>query len=161
MKKILTLNATVNDHGAAYALHEAMSTVALNHAHVIEASTVSMYDYDENFPEYDGDFHDDQTLFKVMRALQQAGKEQGREISAEDAQDIIRVLLNCGILFRERRPNVTKNEKCTDPECALCREGTHVTPDMDAFSVVLNQEPLQPLYKLPEELKRTPPMYNA
>lgn len=47
----------------------------------------------------DREYHDDETLGKVRSALLDSG------VSDLDSFEVIRVLQNAGILFRERRPN--------------------------------------------------------
>lgn len=47
----------------------------------------------------DKTYHDEDTMFKVFAAVEDAG------FSTEESNDIIDSLFNAGILFRERVPN--------------------------------------------------------
>jgi hypothetical protein len=98
-RKIVSFNATIDTKiEDVNKVYEQLSQLALDTAHLTEHVMVSTYDYvdkpDEGFP---GDYYNEMTLFRVYKALRVGFDEYS-------ANEIIRILQEAGVLFREQKP---------------------------------------------------------
>lgn len=95
---ITSLSIVCSDLGQADRAFAKLSATALDLSHDSVSQMVSKHKYDTDDDEEQGeDYHDDQTLVKVLKTLHEAG------YSMDSGYHIMNMLLNVGIVFRERR----------------------------------------------------------
>lgn len=96
---IISLSVVASDLPQADRAFAKMSATGLDLSHDSVSQMVSKHKYDtDDSDTEEGEYFDDFTMIKVMRALDAAG------INKYDIKmDIVNQILNAGILFRERR----------------------------------------------------------
>jgi len=96
---IVSLSIITGDLPQADRVFGKLSATALDVSHDSVSQMVSKHRYDtDEEEEAPGEYYDENTLFKIIEALERAGVSNGQA-----QMDVIRELQNAGILFRERR----------------------------------------------------------